>query len=1064
MAEQTFRSPGFFENEVDLSARQVQVTGVPVGIIGTAERGPAFVPITVGSFDDFEVKFGTLHTERYGPYAVNEILKHKTALTYVRVLGAGANDNLTDISITETQGRVKNAGFIISGSGITNFRSGDNAEGGATKVSGSHPGSIQFLTAKHTPVSDEIAAFPIFTDNESFSKSFTHVNLVRAVIMTATGSHFYLMNSADTSLLDVNQTAQLGSFGSFEDQKYFKLVLSSSSDGALKKQEALNLKHRVFNVSLDPSDQNYISKVLNTDPHRFQTEEHLLYMDLAVENEVAPVSTDVRAVSITSGSAAIPLIGRSGGLSHPLRDLFGRFDTRYTTPRTTSYISQPFGTKEFDLFHFETISDGAFATDKYKISIANVRASTDPANPYGSFEVQVREFADNDKAVRILEQYPECSLDPKSDSYIAKKIGDLKIAFDFDQADPEERRLNVSGIYPNVSQRIRVVMNQAVVDGLVPADAIPFGFRGLPVLKTSDTLTDHSGSLKDRFGNALGVQNPKTGRLAIVADSDRALAAGRSAAHKSTGSILPPMPMRFKVTRNAVSSSPTFVGAPGSNERADASFYWGVKTTRLPREEDISSAILQSNASAAVNPLVKSLIKFQGIEKLDVLVTGSAKDDFNSNKFSLSKVAFFNSGNSLSDIFNEFTGSARDHILEAAYIRNGKPDPQTYTVDDRLISNRFTMASLLMTSSIMFNRFSSFAKFTNVFYGGFDGVNILDKDQSLFKDRALSAAAGGKAKKDISNIGLNNLLGKNQAGAGRLNNYIASFNKAVDIITDHLSARINILAIPGIREPYVTDHAIDACRDYAMALYVMDTVQYDEDSNRLYDDSTARPDVRVTAEKFDGRGIDNNYGATYFPDVSINDAINNQVVDVPASVAALGALSFSDKATKPWFAPAGFSRGNLGFVRGVETRLTSEDRDVLYDARLNPIAVFPRGGFVIFGQKTLQQAKSALDRVNVRRLMIEIKRAVSEVALRILFEPNTPATRAKFIGQATNLLTTIQAQSGIEQFNIIMDDTNNSIEDEESNRLNGKIVVVPTRAVEFIAVDFIITNSGVVFQ
>jgi phage tail sheath protein FI len=210
--------------------------------------------------------------------------------------------------------------------------------------------------------------------------------------------------------------------------------------------------------------------------------------------------------------------------------------------------------------------------------------------------------------------------------------------------------------------------------------------------------------------------------------------------------------------------------------------------------------------------------------------------------------------------------------------------------------------------------------------------------------------------------------------------------------------------------------------------------------------------------------LDNNYGGTYFPDVFINDPINNQVVKVPASVAALGTLAFNDKVSFPWFAPAGFNRAGLDFVVNVENRLTSEDRDTLYDARINPIAVFPRAGFVIFGQKTLQMAKSALDRINVRRLMLEVKRQVVRVADKLLFEPNTSQTRARFISQVTPLLALIQAQAGVEQFKVVMDETNNTAEDVESNKLNGRIVVVPTRAVEFIAVDFIITNSGVSFE
>ena len=244
----------------------------------------------------------------------------------------------------------------------------------------------------------------------------------------------------------------------------------------------------------------------------------------------------------------------------------------------------------------------------------------------------------------------------------------------------------------------------------------------------------------------------------------------------------------------------------------------------------------------------------------------------------------------------------------------------------------------------------------------------------------------------------------------------------------------------------------------------MDLVKYDQDGNRLYDDSSGRVDVRETAEGLESRALDNNYGATFFPDVFINDEINNQVVKVPASVAALGTFGFNDKVAFPWFAPAGFNRGGLDFVTNVETRLTSDERDTLYDARINPIAVFPNAGFVIFGQKSLQMQKSALDRINVRRLMLEVKRQVVRVADKLLFEPNNSQTRARFVSQITPLLSLIQAQAGLEQFKVVCDETNNSSEDVEANKMNGRIIVVPTRVVEFISVDFIITNSGVSFE
>jgi phage tail sheath protein FI len=184
---------------------------------------------------------------------------------------------------------------------------------------------------------------------------------------------------------------------------------------------------------------------------------------------------------------------------------------------------------------------------------------------------------------------------------------------------------------------------------------------------------------------------------------------------------------------------------------------------------------------------------------------------------------------------------------------------------------------------------------------------------------------------------------------------------------------------------------------------------------------------------------------------------------MPASVAALGAIAYGDKISYPWYAPAGFNRAALDFVSNVDVRLSTSDRDYLYENRINPIATFPGSGFVIFGQKTLQLSKSAFDRVNVRRLFLEIKRAIQGVARGLLFEPNDATTRKSFVDRATPILSLIKLQSGIEQFRVIMDETNNTSADVEASKINGRIIVVPTRAVEFIAVDFIITPAGVEF-
>jgi hypothetical protein len=1075
MAEQTFRSPGFFEKEIDLSARQATPLGIPAGIIGTSVKGPAFVPVTVGSLADFETRFGSLDPDRFGPYAVREFLKNRTAVTYIRVLGAGANETTTDIETTRTKGTVKNAGFSVAAVAQTD-------PGTLYKK---HKGAVQFLVASHSINEHEQRGYPAFSDNDSFPNTGYTVaaggcNIVRGVLFTTTGSRFAVLdydqtwasahNDPQGSEDDVASQGDLG-LGGTTAASHFKLVLSSSSGAEFANDESSGL--RIYTASLDPNDQQYIGKILNTDPHKFQSEEHLLYLDFAVESEVAK-AIDTNGVAIVSGSASTTTDG--GDTTTAFLNLFGKFNTRYTTPTTPMIISQPFGAKEYQLMRFETISDGQWGNNKFKVSIANIRKSSDPNDKFGSFEVQVRRFGDSDIDTEILERYPECNLNPNSDRYIARLIGDKKVTYNFDADDIDERRLLINGKYPNKSARIRVSMHLDVENEEVPAESLPFGFLGIPTIKTNNTLTDSSTQLKAPDGSALGESTPGTNRLAMSGSrQDLSLATIVGSNQTLTGSIVPPLPMRFKITRGNVAKTGYSLGQPGDDERVDGRFYWGVKFERTPVSSSAGNgstdlAILNTNVSKTANPLVAAYTKFAGIKKLDTVVTGTGADVFNNNKFTLARVALVNVLDSSQHI-SDVTGTAKEHMLDACYIRNGNPDSSKYTIPDPVqgSNSRITMATLVHSSAVVFNRFTDFNKFSTIFYGGFDGLNILDKDNHLMTDKASSSDTGGLAGETVTGgLGLTSTDDGTMSGKGRKNNVVNAYRVASRIITDPIANNINILAIPGIRDKFVSDYTLDRVKDYGMAIYLMDLVNYGIDSagssERLFGDSSLKPNVRETTEQLDSRSIDNNYTATYFPDVWIEDPVNNRNVKVPASIAGLSALAYNDRVSFPWFAPAGFNRGALDFVKNTATRLTSADRDSLYDVRINPIANFPNGGFVIFGQKTLQMAKSALDRVNVRRMLLEVKRLVVGVANRLLFEQNTPATRSRFVAQVTPLLALVQAQAGIEQFRVVCDDTNNSQDDVESNKMNGRIVVVPTRAVEFIAIDFIVTNSGVSFE
>jgi hypothetical protein len=1006
MAQETFSSPDVYEREIDNSVNSPQgPSGTPAAVVGTSRKGPAFVPVTVGNFDEFKQTFGGVDNTMYGPYAAQQWLTHRSALTYLRVLGAGANETDGQILTTQTTGRVRNAGVKFVGSVAPH------------DSRGRHNGAVQFLVARHTTTANEAFGMPLFTDNDTFASS--EVNLVRGMIMLASGSRLIVIDGSGEAN---NFTAAGHDDTATLSGGKFKLVISSTLGDAFARTDN-TAGVRILTASFDPTSTDYFAKVLNSDPDRFATDQHYLFADFAVDSELAAATQ----VAILSGTANVS--NNSGEPALAYRDAFGAFDTRFKVPTSPSIISQPFGNTEYDLFRFEALDDGAYANTLYKISISSVKASVDDSQPYGSFTVEVRDFNDTDTNPRVLERFPLCSLDPKSASYVGKLIGDRHVTYNFDATVEGERRVVAFGKYANVSKYVRVVPSNSVEKALVPKDALPFGFRGMGLLKTNNTLGDRTDQLTAasvRIGGVLG--------LGGIASS-------------LSGSVVPPIPFRYKVTKGATASPAVWPGQPGATELTNTPLYWGVKFER-------NTDPLNANVTSEKNEILSTYAKFLGIKELDTLLTGSGADIFNNNKFTLAKVTLSNAS------ITHLTSSASDHMREAAYIRNGTMDPSNYTINDGVLGARVTLATVLAKDTAAnFNKFSPFAKFTTFLCGGYDGLNFLDRDNRRMNDRSTSFDAAGGAEANYVSPGL--LVNAN--GTGQSNSNVVSYKTAAKIMTDKQSMNHNALFVPGIREQFLTDTFANAVRDYGMAFYVMDVPPYTDQSVRLYDNDNTAPDVERTVSLFDSQVLDNSYAGAYFPDVFIDDAANKRRVKVPASVAVASAFAFNDRVGYPWFAPAGFNRAALDFVKNVTVRLNANDRNRLYDSRINPIATFPRQGFVIYGQKTLQLNPSALDRVNVRRMLLEVKRIIIGIGNALVFENNTAEVRNRFVGQASIQLGLIQGQAGVNKFQVVMNETNNTQEDKNLNRLRGKVVVVPTRTIEFISLDFVIDNNGTQF-
>jgi len=278
-----------------------------------------------------------------------------------------------------------------------------------------------------------------------------------------------------------------------------------------------------------------------------------------------------------------------------------------------------------------------------------------------------------------------------------------------------------------------------------------------------------------------------------------------------------------------------------------------------------------------------------------------------------------------------------------------------------------------------------------------------------------------------------------------------SYNKAFKLLGNTDYYDMNMLITPGVIDsihPLVTSAARNLVEERQDAFYIMD-------SNALTD-NIATVVQQVTS-------IDSNYAATYYPWVRIIDVSKNKPIFVPPSVVLPGVLAFNDAVTAPWYAPAGLTRGGLTTAIGTYQNLTQANRDELYENRVNPIANFPNEGICVWGQKTLQARPSALDRVNVRRLLIAVKKFIASSTKFLVFEQNTSATRTRFLSIANPYLEQVRAQQGLSAFRVVMDESNNTPDVIDRNIMYGQIFLQPTRTAEFIVLDFNIQPTGAAF-
>lgn len=993
-----FVSPGVFINEIDNS--QLPRLSDPIGpvIIGRSERGPSMRPTQVNSFSDFVEVFGNPIGGRqgddvwrqgnmvgptYAAYAAQAWLRNTNALTFVRLVGQQHEDATTAGTAGWSAGTVGTDGGAY-GLFIANSGSGETAQKGALAA-------IWYLKSGELTLKGTAAGSTL--DD-----------------VTVSGSN--VMVESD------------GNYCGFTAQ-----IMTGST-----------IVHET-KFNFDRTSAGYIRNVFNTNPmltnSQITSDVETYWLGQTYDRHlVEQCGQQATGYTGEAGTADISN-GSSGeyyGFVAPLK--LGSYNPAVMTmgakhaksgwifgqDLTSDYSTYDAASMQ-KLFRFVTLSPGHWEQKNLKISIQNIKVSSNDYNKYGTFDVVIRKVDDLDNAISVVERFSACNLNPFSTNFVGRMIGDRRLVW-----SDTERRYREYGEHANMSKFVRVELNGDVENGTADQLLLPFGFYGPPRYigftvssgsAPSTVASDGGATMVTNSGNGLaaGTYQNVFGRdtdvlsgsvelsevtggdvLVYISGStadDGAVAGDGAAAGNDeigfTGSYtFPRLYMRASSSQGSLS------------DEADA--YWGVDSTR----ED-SNILLEDSWVDVVFPLA------DGIDPHDA---DSSADTETSFYFTLDNI-----------------------------INNSSPTSYKAAESQWLSGSRKSGTSLSAVSSSYKQVLLAGAdRFTLPLFGGFEGVDVTQAEP--FSNVVISSAAT-----DTTNYAY------------------YSVKKAIDMVADPEVVDMDLLAMPGLTHEGLTNHMINVAEQRSDCLAIIDLANaYTPKTESTKNAENRGANVATAVSNMRARGLNSSYGACYYPWVQISDPQTAQRVWVPPSVVALGAMSYGQKTQELWFAPAGFTRGGLSEGRGgipviaVSERLTSKERDDLYDANINPIAQFPSEGIVIFGQKTLQVTESALDRINVRRLMIFVKREISRMAATLLFDQNVQVTWDRFTSRVKPFLASVKSRLGLMDFKVVLDSSTTTPDLIDRNIMYAKIFLKPAKAIEFIAIDFVITDSGAAFE
>lgn len=370
-------------------------------------------------------------------------------------------------------------------------------------------------------------------------------------------------------------------------------------------------------------------------------------------------------------------------------------------------------------------------------------------------------------------------------------------------------------------------------------------------------------------------------------------------------------------------------------------------------------------------------------------------------------------------------------------------------------ANSLTGDGSYVANSGSFNNISRYVRVSNVNTPHIDSID----NNGVFKYNQYSGSLpmvntsgsfGGGVPATNLTQNFNETIGNGNSGAANIQGVQSDdYILAASLLTNKDEYDFNLLLAPGVTlDTSAASNLISTCETSGNSMIILDA--------KVYGSAVSAVSAAATAQN-------SNYAAAYWPWVQVYSSGLGKLVWVPSSVVMGGVYAFNDQVGAEWFAPAGLTRGGIPSVVQAERKLQNSDRNTLYSVNINPLATFPGNGVTAWGQKTLQKRQTALDRVGVRRLLINLKRYVTNVSRTLVFEQNTIVTRNKFINQVNPYMESVVQRQGLYAFRVVMDDSNNTADVIDRNQLVGQILIQPTKTAEFIILDFSILPTGVTF-